>query len=173
MGGSKILFVSTRDAINGELYLMNPDGSGIERLTSDSLVKDTPVMARDNRTVFMTVTAHGQRAVASVQVPGGEVRLLTSLDHNSTDPAPSPDGSALAFASNQEGRFQIYTMGLDGQGLKRLTAGTGDALQPWWLPEEGMILFARQGQIFRLSLADGKETLLSFKGDSAPRCATK
>src|SRR5262245_41902210 len=37
--GARIAFVSTRDASkNGELYLMNPDGSGVVRLTyNDSL----------------------------------------------------------------------------------------------------------------------------------------
>ena len=172
MGGRKVLFVSTRDAINGELYLMNPDGSGVERLTRDSLVKDTPVMANDGHTALMTVTEHGRRAIASVALPGGEVRILTSLEHNSMDPALSPDGATVAFASNQEGRFRIFTMTPDGQNIRRVSTIADDNVQPWWPPGEGLLLIARHGRIILLSVADANETLLSFKGDSAPRCAT-
>ena len=170
MGGTKVLFVSTRDAINGELYLMNPDGSDVRRLTQDSLVKDTPAMTADGRTVLVTVTAHDRRAVAAVALPGGEIRMLTSLDHNSMDPALSPDGKTVAFASSQEGRFQIFTMTLDGLNVRRVTGDADANVQPWWLPGGESILFARRGQIFMFSLPDRKETLLSFKGDSAPRC---
>jgi len=171
MGGSKVLFVSTRDAINGELYLMNPDGSGVQRLTQDSLVKDSPVMTPDGHTVLMTVTEHDRRAIASVTLPGGQVRMLTTLDHNNMDPAIAPDGKSIAFASSQEGRFQIYSMTLDGQNVQRLTTDTDADMQPWWLPDGNQLLFARHGQIFLYSIADKKETLLSFKGDGAPRCA--
>ena len=171
MGGSKVLFVSTRDAINGELYLMNPDGSDVQRLTQDSLVKDTPVMTADGHTVLVTVTEHDRRAIASVTLPGGQARMLTALDQNSMDPALSPDGKSVAFASSQEGRFQIYTMTLDGQNFRRLTTDNDADVQPWWLPDGDKILFARRGQIFLYSIADRKETLLSFKGDGAPRCS--
>ncbi|RPH36033.1 hypothetical protein EHM92_05190 [bacterium] len=169
--GTKVLFVSTRDAINGELYLMNPDGSGVERLTRDSLVKDTPVMTSDGRTALMTVTEHDRRGIASVALPGGQVRVLTSLDHNSMDPALSPEGTAVAFASDREGRFQIYTMTPDGQDVRRVTADADDNVQPWWLPGQEKMLFARHGQIFLLSTGEKRETLLSFKGDSMPRCS--
>ncbi len=173
MEGTKILFVSTRDAVNGELYLMNPDGSGIERLTRDSLVKDTPVMTTDDRMVFVTVTEHDRRRIASVALPGDQVTTLTSPDQNSMDPAISPDGKTLAFASSQGGRFQIYTMTLTGQNVRRVTSDADADMQPWWLPDGKRILFARRGQIFAFSLEDRKESLLSFKGDSAPRCSAQ
>ena len=171
MEGTKILFVSTRDAINGELYLMNPDGSGIERLTRDSLVKDTPVMTADGHMALVTVTEHDRRGIAAVTVPGGQIRMLTSLGHNSMDPVISPDGTTIAFASSQSGQFQIYTMTVDGQNVRRLTKDSEVDVQPWWFPDGERILFARRGRIFAFTIADGKETLLSFKGDSAPRCA--
>jgi len=171
MGGAKVLFVSTRDAINGELYLMNPDGSGVQRVTRDSLVKDTPVMTPDGHAILMTVTGHGRRGIASVALPGGQVRVLTSLDHDSMDPAPSADRARVAFASDREGRFQIYTMTVEGEDVRRLTADADDTGQPWWVPGQESLLFARRGQIFSMSTADRKETLLSFKGDSMPRCA--
>jgi TolB protein len=171
--GTKILFVSSRDAINGELYLMNPDGSGAERLTRDSLVKDTPVMTTDGRSVLVTVTEHDRRRIASVALPGGQINFLTSPDENSMDPAISPDGKTVAFASSQGGRFQIYTMTVDGQNIRRVTADADVDVQPWWLLDGEKLLFARRGQIFSFSMEDKKETLLSFKGDSAPRCSVR
>lgn len=172
-GGTKIIFVSTRDAINGEVYLMNPDGSGVERLTRDSLVKDAPVMTADGRMLLITVTEHDRHGIASIALPGGDVRMFTSLNYNSRDPALSSDGKTVAFASDREGRFQIYTSSLNGQNVRRLTTDGDVNVQPWWVPGGKTILFARHGQIFSISVGDRKESLLSFKGDSAPRCAAR
>ena len=39
-----------------------------------------------------------------------------------TDPAWSPDGTRIAFASAREGSFDIYVMNADGTGTTRLTS---------------------------------------------------
>ena len=51
-------------------------------------------------------------------------------------PAWSPDGKALAFAARQRtGHFEIYTIGVDGKGLRRVTYSTEDAFEPAWSPD--------------------------------------
>lgn len=55
-------------------------------------------------------------------------------------PAWSPDGVTIAFASNRDGKFQIFTQVTDGAGSgfgafpRRLTALDGDSLSPDWQP---------------------------------------
>jgi TolB protein len=42
-----------------------------------------------------------------------------------------PSGT-LAFSSNRDGPYAVYTMGSDGRSLNRLTVGPGDSRQPAW-----------------------------------------
>lgn len=58
-------------------------------------------------------------------------------------PAVSPDGTTVAFTRTVlgTGRTSIWTIGLDGAGLTRITDPAYDASQPAWSPEGGWIAF--------------------------------
>jgi TolB protein len=73
------------------------------------------------------------------------------------DPAWSPDGRLVAFASNRMGALEIYAMRLDGTGTRRLTSGDEDS-NPAWSPDGKRIVFAR-GTRSNLALmnADGTD----------------
>jgi len=58
------------------------------------------------------------------------------------NPAWAPDASTIAFESNREGKFAIYTVGRDGSGLRRLTTPDADAEQPSWSPDGHRIVFS-------------------------------
>ncbi len=59
------------------------------------------------------------------------------------DPAWSPDGSTIAFASKRSGTFDLYAMSRDGSGTRRLTSTKEDDTQPTWSPDGDRIAFAR------------------------------
>lgn len=58
-------------------------------------------------------------------------------------PALSPDASRVAFSSNIEGQFSIYVVGVDGEGLRRITNGNGADSEPAWSPDGSRIAFVR------------------------------
>lgn len=60
-----------------------------------------------------------------------------------TDPAWSPDGTRIAFASAREGSFDIYVMNADGTGTTRLTSTDENDQGPTWSPDGSRIAFAR------------------------------
>ena len=55
----------------------------------------------------------------------------------------SPDGSELAFATDYQGAWRIWTVDLDGSRLVRLTSGPGADHSPSWSPDGAHIVFAR------------------------------
>jgi Tol biopolymer transport system component len=60
-----------------------------------------------------------------------------------TDPAWSPDGTRIAFASAREGSFDIHVMNADGTGTTRLTTSNAHDRGPSWSPDGRRIAFSR------------------------------
>jgi serine/threonine protein kinase/Tol biopolymer transport system component len=56
---------------------------------------------------------------------GSNQRLLTVDEHGNRNPAVSPDGRTIYFESWRDGDSNIWMMGIDGSGVKKLTNG-------WW-----------------------------------------
>jgi hypothetical protein len=87
----------------------------------------------------------------------------------------SPDGQRLAFSGQQGGDAGIFTVGLDGSGLTRVTtapAGLVDAA-PAWSPDGSKLAFARfpddspgPYELFVVDSAGGVPTKLVAAGDS-------
>jgi Tol biopolymer transport system component len=60
-----------------------------------------------------------------------------------TDPAWSPDGARIAFASARAGSFDIYVMNADGTGTRRLTSTSANDQGPTWSADGSRIAFSR------------------------------
>ncbi|HLM55827.1 MAG TPA: tetratricopeptide repeat protein, partial [Pyrinomonadaceae bacterium] len=93
-------------------------------------------------------------AVAGVSVPlllylrgasraTADSRPVQLTSHPATDwqPAYSPDGSTLVFASKRDGNFEIYAAGADGSAPVRLTDSPNDDLMPAYSPDGGRVAF--------------------------------
>ncbi len=71
--------------------------------------------------------------VYSVRVDGTGLRQLTHSGDGTDNGLDSwsPDGRAIAFASNRSGTYQIYSMRADGTGIKQITRGQEAHLASW------------------------------------------
>jgi Tol biopolymer transport system component len=66
----------------------------------------------------------------------------------------------LVFSSDRDGNDEIYTIGIDGRGLRRLTNSQGSDLDPSFSPDGSMIVFDsdRQGPVaIFVMAADGSD----------------
>src|SRR3990172_5711708 len=59
-----------------------------------------------------------------------------------TDPAPSPDGSSIAYITDRDGNAEIYLMNADGSNPRRLTNTTAAENSPTWTPDGSKIVYA-------------------------------
>lgn len=108
-----------------DVCVINPDGTGFARLTSDSTYDARPAWSPDGKRIAFTRSANTLPPEIVLMTPdgGGLTRLTDGFD-----PAWSPDGAKLVFA----GGDGLYTINADGSGRTRLTKGAHRA--PAWRP---------------------------------------
>ena len=66
-------------------------------------------------------------------------RIVT--DPSAGFPTWSPNGKQIAFMSNRDGNWDIYLVGSDGSGLRRLTRSTSSEGLPAWSPDGEAIAY--------------------------------
>jgi Tol biopolymer transport system component len=178
---SHIVFVTDRDGPdslgnlgNQEIYVMNADGSDQRRLTSDPALDITPALSRDGRRIAFTSQRAGGYDIFVMNVDGTEQRQLThfaDLGLGATRPTWSPDGKRIAFNSWVK-RVDIYTIGVDGNGLVKLTDDPAGAHSGAWSPDGRKIAYVsrREGhpEIFVMN-ADGTEPVRLTVNDRGSR----
>lgn len=142
-------------APGGPLWIMDAEGNKRQPLVSPFIFGwgFEPVWSPDGRWVASTGLDAGQKygcaqkeqgstvdpdtcrfegtAIYVENVLTGEVRRLAS----GIDPAWSPDGSTIAFLSNQSGTPQIWTVRADGTDLRQITADAQSKNRIVWMPD--------------------------------------
>jgi Tol biopolymer transport system component/DNA-binding winged helix-turn-helix (wHTH) protein len=82
----------------------------------------------------------------SGQAPEPVAAQLTFSGGLEAFPTFSPDGSALAYSSDESGSFEIYVKQLTAGGaVIRLTHDAGQNLEPAWSPDGSLIAYVSEG----------------------------
>jgi Tol biopolymer transport system component len=171
----KIAFSAHRDG-NGEIYVMNADGSGQTNLTNNAATDWEPVWSPDGQKIaFSRVVAeiHDQEIYVMNGDGSGQTRL-TNNEVPDDYPAWSPDGQKLAFMSARDGNLNVYVMNGDGSGQARVTSNAATEAQPAWSPDGQKIAFWTNrdgnGEIYVMNADGSGETNLTnnpFSDDSS------
>lgn len=174
VAAATITFQSTRafdgsdatDAPNStpNIWAMNPDGSGATPLTQVTAlnagsVGPAPLSPDGSKVVFASRRAlDGSDSAGStynvwvVNADGTNPTPLTKLTAGAFQPAWSPDGSKIVFASSGaldgsnagNSSSNIWVMNADGSSalpLTKMTNSGADSLQPAWSPDGSKIVF--------------------------------
>ncbi|HEY1678742.1 MAG TPA: hypothetical protein VGG04_13595 [Candidatus Sulfotelmatobacter sp.] len=161
--GTKIAFCSLRDDQYSQIYVAHADGSGEKRITKITTGDSCgPVWSHDGKKIafYSFALPHPSRNPAVwVMDPDGS-NLKRIVEHG-LSPSWSPDDKQMVYASNRDGKFQIYAMNSDGTNIRRLTNNKAEESAPAWAPDGAAIVFVsdREGEHPALFLmgADGSE----------------
>jgi Tol biopolymer transport system component len=85
--GQKVAFMSRRDG-NWEIYAVNTDGSGLQRLTDEPADDGLPAWSPDGRYLAFVSRRSGEWAIWVMQGDGRNLKKLVTM-------AGSPDGQVL------------------------------------------------------------------------------
>ncbi len=183
--GKRIVFASNRQAFERELsprekqqfeidpafmidiYIMNSDGSDLQRLTDVEGYDGGPFFSPDgNRICWRRFSEDGATAeVFTMDTNGGDVQRITDIGAMSWAPFYHPSGEYLIFTTNKHGfgNFELYLVRADGKGEPiRVTHTDGFDGLPVFLPDGKRLAWtsnrtaAKQSQIFMADWNDAE-----------------
>lgn len=146
----KITFVRGADN-DSEIYVMDGDGSGQTRLTTNQAFDALPAFSPDGEHVAFTsrrdsVGTQINDEIYVVAEASGDAAptRLTNSPVNEFQPAYSPDGDQMSFTSNGDGNNEIYKMDADGTNPSRLTNNPSIDSRSVFSPDGEKIAFSRR-----------------------------
>jgi Tol biopolymer transport system component len=131
---AKIVFASFRDG-NGEIYIMNPDGSEQVNLTRDPAEDLFAVWSPDGKEILFASDRNGTRDLYLMDADGSNIRKVFKQTAYRRTPTWSPDGKQIAY---ERGIDAIYIATLGKQAEEYLV----DGFDPAWSPDGTEIVFA-------------------------------
>jgi len=147
---------------NGEIYVMNADGSEQTNISNNPAFDGYPHWSPDGTKIaFMTSRDGINYEIYVMNADGTSQTRLTNNADLDAEPIWSPDGTKIAFRSDRDNHnYQIYVMNADGSEQTNISNNPAADIHPDWSPDGTKIAFAsdRAGsyQIYVMN-ADGSE----------------
>lgn len=179
--GTRVVFEGLSTAGFSDLYIVDFGTQQRAAITDDRFRDLDPSWSPDGRHIVFASDrsefgSDGFTNLFLYDVVTEEIRYLTYGRWNDQHPRWSRDGSRIAFSSDRNGVFDLYAVDIHGNG-RRLTAMTGGAFDPVWLPNDEGLIFAGFSEgtyrIYKYGFTD--DTLagptFALADDVAPRLA--
>ncbi|MDF2771950.1 MAG: hypothetical protein K0S86_1444 [Geminicoccaceae bacterium] len=172
----RIVFLADTVRPDGEfggnaVHVMNPDGSGVARLTP-YLSLSGPVWSPDRKRIAFG--DHETGMIGVMNANGKNLRWLVKGDF----PSWSPDGRRIVFSRVPEdgGTADLYVMNADGTGVVQLMDVQNIATtDPSWSPDGKWIAFTGSYsggvEVFVMEASGGIPKLLTHCDDAGQRCS--
>ena len=139
---TRIAFASAREG-SYDIYVMEADGTGTERLTSSSANDKSPSWSPDGRRLAFARSEDGGH-VWVMDADGKGARRLTDELAEESEPSWSPDGRWIAYTRRASGSDvrEIWVARPDGSGRRPVTKLAGKSYGPDWSPDSERLAFS-------------------------------
>ncbi len=124
LADAKIVFMSNRgDGETYHIYVMDDDGSNVERITDTPFHDTQPSWSPDSLHIAFARRGKDWQTSDVFVMNRNGTAAENITDHPSLDGSPrwAPDGGSIAFVSTRDDDFNIYTVDLLTGEVKRLT----------------------------------------------------
>jgi Tol biopolymer transport system component len=182
--GSKIAFIRSTTYDNNGTSVTSPEvfvgqasnPAGAARITSFGKTELAhPSWAPDNIQLVVASNYDGDMELWTMTEDGKNQTQITNNDFADRDPAWSPKGDVIVYASEQangagNNQLQLFSITLDGKTITQLTSAGGSSYTPAWSPDGSRIVFAsdRSGDsdIFVMDSSGQNYTLITNDSSS-------
>jgi WD40 repeat protein len=159
LDGTKLTFVSQRDAAT-HLYMIDAEGdeargSDVTQLTFGDGSNFDPAWSADGTQIYFAHDPLGgieHSALYVLNVPSASrpepVPPFEWGDPGAAayQPAPSPDGTKIAFVGIRGGASQVFVADPDGTDVRPVTQDPTNKSNPSWSPDGRQIVFSAEGE---------------------------
>ena len=144
-----------------DIYVANPDGSGLHRLTNYGVYTAEGTLSPDGQTIVFTSLKDGDLDIYTMRIDGSNLKRLTFQPGYDGGPFFSPDGTKIvyrawhptdtALVSYREllrqrlvrpNRMEIWVMNADGSDQHQITNLGGANFAPYFTPDGRKIIFS-------------------------------
>jgi WD40-like Beta Propeller Repeat/Lysyl oxidase len=104
-------------------------------------------VSRSGRRLAFSSARTGNREIYAVDIATGAIERLTwTPRREDVEPAWSPDGSQVVWASGTKSNHDLHAIRIDRTRPRRLTSGPADDREPAWSPDGRTVAFASNEQ---------------------------
>ena len=132
---------------DGDLYSVQPDGSGLLQLTSGGAWDEMATWSPDGKKLLFDSDRRSKppvwvNSIWMMDADGKNLKRLTRSDGWDYGAAWSPDGKRIVFNSDRRGRWGLYVKRIRGGPARRITSINFDAFEADWAPNGRWISFS-------------------------------
>lgn len=169
-GGKYLSYEQVAGDIAIFIYSFNGDK---KQLTWHPSPDYNPQWSPDGKLIYFyrMDTAKQTADVFRLSLTKNKEQRLTNNQAYSSDPCASSDGQVIAYTSDLDGDFEIFTMSSDGTGKRQLTFNTHRDWSPDWSPDQLQLTFVADAaghfELYRMNAdGTGQQQLTNLGGEN-------
>lgn len=151
--GKRLAVALSRDGYT-QIFMINTDGSGVQRFSRSLAIDTEPVFSPDGKYLYFTSDRGGQAQIYRQSLEGGEAERVTFNGDYAVSPSLDRNGTHLCYITRVESSYKVAVMDI-ATGQEMILSHTTRDESPCYSPNGAMIVYAsernRRGVLASLS----------------------